>query len=113
MNEWQEWQLVPPRPHPCACPVPWALWEEGGAVAGFPLYQKGREEGSQLCARVVPASGTVCSGFPGGGEPLCFESWHAFTTLQVWVLLNQGWPPEWAPISISVYPGVAPYSAAH
>lgn len=55
---------APPQPYPCACPVPGALWEEGDAVAGFPLYQKRREEGSQLCARVVPASGTVCSHLP-------------------------------------------------
>lgn len=40
-------ELAPHQPAP---------WEEGGAVAGFPLYQKGMEEGSQLCARVVPAS---------------------------------------------------------
>lgn len=74
-------ESTPPQPHPCACPVLGALWEEGGAVAGFPLYQKGREEGSQLCAPVVPASGTVCSGFPAGNAPPRFESWHACTSV--------------------------------
>lgn len=97
----------PPQPYPCACPVP-----EGGAVAGFPLYQKGRGEGTQLCARVVPASGTVSSGFPAGNAPPRFESWHACTSFQVWVLLNQGGAPAGAPIPVSVFPGVTPYAAA-
>lgn len=86
-------------------------WEEGGAVAGFPLYQKGGEEGSQLCARVVPASGTVSSGFPAGNAPPRFESWHACASFQVWVLLNRGGAPAGTPIPLSVFPGVALYSA--